>query len=60
MLPLINKGKRACQRVFPALFALFGLTGASPSAPQKTKITRKSIADRCFAVLPEQKNVSGR
>jgi len=28
MLPLINKGKRACQRVFPALFALFGLTGA--------------------------------
>jgi len=55
MLPLINKGKRACQRVFPALFALFGLTGASPSAPQKTKITRKSIFDRCSAVLPQQK-----
>ena len=52
-LPSVNKGKHAWQRAFSALFALFALTGASPPAPQKTKITRKFIADRCKAVLPE-------
>ena len=54
-LPSIDKGKYACQRVFPALFALFVLAGASPPASQKPKITRKSMAGRCPAVLPEQK-----
>ncbi len=42
-----NKGKHACQCVFPALFALFALAGVSPPASQKSKITRISIADRC-------------
>ena len=46
-LPSIDKGKHACQRVFPALFALFALAGASPPAAQKPKITRRSIAGRC-------------
>ena len=54
-IPSIDKGKYACQRVFPALFALFVLAGASPPAPQKPKITRKFMAGRCLAVLPEQK-----
>ena len=52
-VPSVNKGKYAWQRAFSALFALFALTGVSPPAPQKTKITRKFIADRCKAVLPE-------
>ena len=47
--PSINKGKHACQCVFPALFALFTLACASKPASQKAKITRKSIAGRCFA-----------
>ena len=51
----IGEGKHACQRVFPALFVPFTLAGASPPASQKPKITRKSIAGRCFAVLSEQK-----
>ena len=55
IIPSVNKGKYAWQRAFSALFALFALTGVSPPAPQKTKITRKFIADRCKAVLPEQK-----
>ena len=59
-VPSINKGKYACQRVFPALFALFALVGASPPASQKPKITRKSIAGRCLAVLSEQKCVQTR
>ena len=46
-LPSVDKGKHACQRVFPALFALFALAGASPPAAQKPKITRRSIAGRC-------------
>ena len=46
-IPSIDKGKHACQRVFPALFALFALAGASPPAAQKPKITRRSIAGRC-------------
>ena len=54
-VPSIDKGKYACQRVFPALFALFALAGASPPASQKPKITCKFIAGRCLAVLPEQK-----
>ena len=53
MIPSVIKGKYAWQRAFSALFALFALTGVSPPAPQKTKITRKFIADRCKAVLPE-------
>ena len=78
VLPSVNKGKHACQRVFPSLFALFALAGASlapkerrsaasaricrlsPPASQKPKITRKSIAGRCEAVLPEQKCVQTR
>ena len=60
MVPLINKSKHALQRVFPALFALFALACASKPASQKPKITRKSIAGRCFAVLPEQKCVQTR
>ena len=55
MIPSIDKGRYACQRVFPALFALFALAGVSPPASQKPKITCKFIAGRCFAVLPEQK-----
>ena len=55
LLPSIDKGRYACQRVFPALFALFALAGVSPPASQKPKITCKFIAGRCFAVLPEQK-----
>jgi len=39
------------------LFVLFALTGVSPSATQKPKITQKSITVRCAAVLPEQKSV---
>ncbi len=60
LLPSIDKGRYACQRVFPALFALFALAGASPPASQKPKITRKFIAGRCYAVLPEQKCVQTR
>ena len=59
-VPSLNKGKHACQRVFPALFALFALACASKPASQKPKITRKSIAGRCEAVLPEQKCVQTR
>ncbi len=59
-IPSIGKGKHACQRVFPALFALFALLGGSPAASQKPKITRKSIAGRCGAVLSEQKCVQTR
>ena len=59
-IPSLDKGKHACQRVFPALFALFALVGVSPPASQKPKITRKSIAGRCEAVLPEQKCVQTR
>ena len=59
-LPSLDKGKHACQRVFPALFALFALAGVSPPASQKPKITRKYIAGRCEAVLPEQKCVQTR
>ena len=46
-LPSINKGKHACQRVFPSLFVLFALAGARPPASQKPKIARISIAGRC-------------
>ena len=60
MVPSIDMGKYACQRAFSALFALFGLAGVSPPASQKAKITRKSIADRCTAVCPEQKCVQTR
>ena len=77
-VPSLNKGKHACQRVFPALFALFALACASLApkerrsaasaricrlskpAAQKPKITRKYIAGRCGAVLPEQKCVQTR
>ena len=59
-IPSIDMGKYACQRAFSALFALFGLAGVSPPASQKAKITRKSIADRCTAVCPEQKCVQTR
>lgn len=59
-LPSLDKGKHACQRVFPALFVLFALAGASPPASQKPKITRKYIAGGCGAVLPEQKCVQKR
>ena len=47
IVPSVDKGKHACQRVFPALFALFALAGVSPPASQKPKITRRSIAGRC-------------
>ena len=50
-LPSVNKGKHAWQRAFSALFALFALTGASPPAPQKAKITRKFIADKLNAAV---------
>ena len=46
-LPSVNKGKHACQRVFPSLFVLFALAGARPPASQKPKIARISIAGRC-------------
>ncbi len=59
-IPSIDKGKHACQRVFPLLFALFALAGARPPASQKLKIIRKYIAGRCGAVLPEQKWVQTR
>ena len=59
-IPSIGEGKHACQRVFPALFVPFTLAGASPPASQKPKITRKSIAGRCGAVLSEQKCVQTR
>ena len=59
-LPSIDKGKHACQRVFPLLFALFALAGVSPPASQKPKNIRKYIAGRCGAVLPEQKWVQTR
>ena len=52
IIPSVNKGKHACQRGFSALFALFTLAGTCPPASQKPKITRKSITDRCEAVLP--------
>ena len=58
-LPSIDKGKPACQRVFPALFALFALAGASPPASQKPKITRRSIAGRCGQFC-RSRNVSRR
>ena len=60
MLPLIDKCKYACQHVFSALFVLLVLSGASPPASQKPKITRKYIVGRCEAVLPEQKCVQTR
>ncbi len=60
IIPSIDKGKHACQRVFPALFALFALACASKPASQKAKITRKYIAGRCGAVLSEQKCVQTR
>ena len=60
IVPSLGKGKHACQHVFPALFALFALACASKPAAQKPKITRKSIAGRCFAVLSEQKCVQTR
>mgnify|MGYP007069118064 FL=1 len=53
-VPSVNKGKHACQRVFPALFALFALAGARPPASQKSKITRKSIAGRCGHFCPSK------
>ncbi len=59
-LPSFDKGKHARRRVFPALFVLFVLAGASPPASQKPKITRKYIAGRCIAVLSEQKCVQTR
>jgi hypothetical protein len=59
-IPSIDKGKHACQRVFPLLFALFALAGVSPPASQKPKNIRKYIAGRCGAVLPEQKWVQTR
>ena len=46
-IPSVNKGKHACQRVFPSLFVLFALAGARPPASQKPKIARISIAGRC-------------
>ena len=60
MIPSIDKGRYACQRVFPALFALFALAGVSPPASQKPKFTCKYISGRCFAVLPEQKCAQAR
>ena len=78
IVPSDDKGKHACQRVFPALLALFALACASLAprehrsaasaricrlskpAAQKPKITRKYIAGRCGAVLPEQKCVQTR
>lgn len=55
-LPSLDKGKHACQRVFPALFVLFALAGASPPASQKPKITRKYIAGGCGAEMcPDKK-----
>lgn len=51
MIPSVNKGKYAWQRAFSALFALFALTGVSPPAPQKAKITRKFIADKLNAAV---------
>ena len=36
-VPSVDKGTPACQRVFPALFALFTLAGVSPPASQKSK-----------------------
>ena len=59
-LPSVNKGKHACHRAFSALFSLFALACASKPASQKPKITRKTIADRCEAVWPEQKCVQTR
>ena len=56
-IPSIDKSTHAWQRVFSVLFVLFALTGVSPPASQKPKITQKSIAVRCVAVLPEQKSV---
>ena len=47
IVPSDDKGKHACQRVFPALFALFALVGVSPPASQKVKSTRIPIAGRC-------------
>ena len=58
-VPSVDKGKHACQRVFPALFALFALAGASPPASQKPKITRRSIAGRCGQFC-RSRNVSRR
>ena len=60
LIPSLNKGKHACQRVFPALFALFALACASKPAAQKPKITRKYIAGRGGAVWPGQKCVQTR
>ena len=59
-LPSVNKGRHACHRAFSAIFALFALAGTRPPASQKPKIPGKSIADRCGAVLPEQKCVQTR
>ena len=56
-VPLVDKSTYAWQHVFSALFVLFALMGYDTSASQKPKITRKSKAVRCAAVLPEQKCV---
>ena len=42
---------------FRRFFAFFALTGVSPPASQKTKITRKIQSCQVQAVLPEQKSV---
>ena len=55
-----NPLRWALHGVSKVLFVLFTLTGVSPPASQKPKITRKSIAGRCGAVLPEQKCVQTR
>ena len=52
-----NPLRWALHGVCKVLFVLFALTGVSPSASQKPKITQKSITVRCAAVLPEQKSV---
>ena len=52
-----NPLRWALHGVRRVLFVLFALTGVSPSATQKPKITQKSITVRCAAVLPEQKCV---
>ena len=58
-IPSVNKGKYAWQRAFSVLFALFALTGASPPALQKTKTTRKFIADKLNAVVNKDRLKNG-
>ena len=58
-VPSVNKGKYAWQRAFSVLFALFALTGASPPALQKTKTTRKFIADKLNAVVNKDRLKNG-